>query len=124
MKSEKEIRKILEKLFQNPEEFMADTYVARTLKWVLGEDNDFLDYLLDSKEQIPVYTTPHPWPRCLDCGAELPKEIQQTGMHYKDCPWNYYIECLKCGYQNSLSKLLGFDAGCSNKCLMSSGEME
>jgi len=54
-------------------------------------------------------------PKCLVCGAELPREIKQTGIHDVSCPWNYYIEC-KCGYQNSLSKLLGFWAGCSKKC--------
>ena len=56
-------------------------------------------------------------PKCLICGAELPREIKITGVHHISCAWNYYIECLKCNYQNSLSKLLGFWQGCSKKCL-------
>jgi len=56
------------------------------------------------------------WPVCLVCGKPLPREIKETGMHHRSCPWNYYIECSYCGYQNSLSKLLGFWSGCSKKC--------
>lgn len=55
-------------------------------------------------------------PKCLMCGAELPREITVTGIHHPSCPWNYYIKCTKCGYQNNLSKLLGFWAGCSKQC--------
>lgn len=55
-------------------------------------------------------------PLCLGCGEQLPREIKVTGLHDATCPWNYYIKCQSCGYQNSLSKLLGFWAGCSKKC--------
>lgn len=54
-------------------------------------------------------------PICLICGENLPRKIEATDMHHPSCPWNYYIIC-KCGYQNSLSKLLGFWAGCSEEC--------
>ena len=53
---------------------------------------------------------------CLHCGTSLPREIKSTGLHHPSCPWNYFIECPRCGYQNSLAKLLGFWAGCSKKC--------
>lgn len=56
------------------------------------------------------------YPVCLACGMELPREIKKTNMHDESCPWNYYIECGFCGAQNNLSKLLGFWAGCSDKC--------
>lgn len=55
-------------------------------------------------------------PICLHCGNPLPREIKVTGAHHESCPWNYYIECQKCGYQNNLAKLLGFWAGCSEEC--------
>lgn len=55
-------------------------------------------------------------PLCLGCGEQLPREIRATGIHHPSCPWNYYIECPKCHYQNNVSKLLGFWAGCSEKC--------
>jgi len=67
--------------------------------------------------KVPVYTTPRKWPRCLSCGKLLPREIRQTGLHHPTCPWNYYIECPHCGYQNNVSKLLGFWAGCSAQCV-------
>ena len=60
---------------------------------------------------------PREWPLCLACGAPLPRRIEQTGIHHPTCPWNYYITCMKCGYQNNLSKLLGFWAGCSDECV-------
>jgi phage FluMu protein Com len=56
------------------------------------------------------------WPNCLHCGKPLPREIKITGHHHESCPWNYYIECGECGYLNNVSKLLGFWAGCSEKC--------
>jgi len=53
---------------------------------------------------------------CLMCGAKLPREIQQTGIHHITCLWNYYIECNECHYQNNIAKLLGFFGGCSVQC--------
>jgi hypothetical protein len=47
MKTEKQIRKVLDNLFKNKLEIPFDIFIARTLKWVLGEDDDFLDYLLE-----------------------------------------------------------------------------
>jgi len=49
LKTEKQIREVMSKLFQNPLEAMFDVYIHRTLKWVLGEDDEFLDYLLEKK---------------------------------------------------------------------------
>jgi hypothetical protein len=57
-------------------------------------------------------------PKCIICGFVLERKIQSTGIHHRSCPWNYFIHCNNCGYDNSLSKLLGFGAGCSSICHM------
>jgi hypothetical protein len=49
MKTEEQIRKVLGELFKNKLDLPFDIFVARTLKWVLGEDDDFLDYLLEAE---------------------------------------------------------------------------
>jgi len=50
MKSETEIRKALRgitnELTEQPLARQYNFFVYRTLKWVLGEDDEFLDYLL------------------------------------------------------------------------------
>lgn len=73
------------------------------------------DVVVDSAIVYNQDWSPKKEPRCLQCKAELPREIKITGIHDPSCPWNYYIEC-KCGSQNNLSKLLGFWAGCSDMC--------
>lgn len=70
--------------------------------------------LLGYEELTKLWRYP---PKCLSCGTELPCNIEQTGSHDPSCPWNYFITCEHCNYQNSLSKLLGFWAGCSKKCV-------
>lgn len=68
------------------------------------------------KRTLPAEMMRREAPKCLHCSAPLPREIKVTGVHHESCPWNYYIECEKCGYENNLSKLLGFGAGCSDTC--------
>jgi len=50
MKSETEIRKVVKgvanEMIAQPHVAQYNFFVYRTLKWVLGEDDDFLDYLL------------------------------------------------------------------------------
>lgn len=73
--------------------------------------------LNSANKTYPSDNTPTTWPTCLMCRSALPRRIKCTGIHHPSCPWNYYIECENCGYQNNLSKLLGFWHGCSTKCI-------
>ena len=72
--------------------------------------------LNSGNKTYPTDNTSTRWPTCLMCRSALPRRIKSTGTHHPSCPWNYYIECENCGYQNNLSKLLGFWHGCSTKC--------
>ena len=72
--------------------------------------------LNSGNKTYPSDNTSTTWPTCLMCRSALPRKIKSTGMHHSSCPWNYYIECENCGYQNNLSKLLGFWHGCSTEC--------
>jgi len=49
---------------------------------------------------------------CFGCGEVFRAEIQATGVHKKNCLWNYFVECNKCHYQNNLAKYASVDCIC------------
>ncbi len=52
---------------------------------------------------------------CLRCGEALHPVVKHTGVHKGHCPWNYYLECPSCGYQNNLAKLLRLECTCDGE---------
>jgi hypothetical protein len=50
MKSENEIRAVIQKLFRDPLEQFADELIKRALVWVLGGEDEYLDQLLPRKK--------------------------------------------------------------------------
>ena len=50
--------------------------------------------------------------KCLNCGREIEIKLRHTGIHQAKCPWNYYIECENCGYQNNVAKYLKMNCVC------------
>ena len=52
---------------------------------------------------------------CLRCGEALQARVMRTGVHREHCPWNYYLECPSCGYQNNLAKLLRLGCSCNGR---------